>query len=320
MNIMGFNLRSTHKLLVILLVGVFFSSLLLPSNAYCELKFEKEFYVGEVTVDIEDITISPGTLPVYNPCGIKTNGTAKYEVMVEPDIISDSDIKWSIVSGDVSFPGGNTGKVVTVKGNGIGDAKLKVEVHPEATDTTDLKVADEKTVKLKIYVVTEDDGTGAATTTTRIDNDISDANKIWVQCAIKFVKDGSINYIPRSDWLEPSSLAERNLIRDYASGTGAIEIYYVKKFSDEPLTTGATNSKGVVLTNGANSRTFAHEVGHAMGLDHISKATGTNDDEKELIIKLIMYKDYNTTKADIPLRDAWKKKVGWNSVVKYESD
>lgn len=101
MNIMKFNLKSRHKLLVILLAGVLFSSLLLPPNAYCELKFEKEFYVGEVTVEIETEVTVPSDR-TRKKLGVGEKVTLK----LQPSSLSP--VTWSLSgNGTLSATSGN---------------------------------------------------------------------------------------------------------------------------------------------------------------------------------------------------------------------
>lgn len=315
-----------------ILLVLFFFGFLAPHKSFCAdlgtVTVSQEFTV--FSFDIENITISPGTLPPNNPCGITTGSTVNYEVTVKPDSVADSDIKWTIEKGGLSFPGGDSGRIVSLKGDSAGEATLKAEINPDANDVINLKVADEKIAKLKIYIVRKDDGTGAAADETWVNNDISDANKIWSQCAIKFEKDGSINYIDKTAWLEADGksgdLKEIGEIGRYAYNTKAVEIYYINKFTDPTLSaaTGVTNpastkEAGVFLTKEGNSRTFAHEVGHAMGLEDIYEGSESDAAEKELIKKLLMFGRKSDTKADIPLGREWGKKVGWSDVTKYES-
>lgn len=96
MNIRGINFKNSHKLLVSLLVGLFFSSLLLSSTAHCENHvFPQEFYVGEVTVEIGDVVRGqelPNSLPPTKSYNVS--------VTITPSLAStDHNIQFDIING-----------------------------------------------------------------------------------------------------------------------------------------------------------------------------------------------------------------------------
>lgn len=85
MNIRKFNLKNSHKLLVILLAGLLFSSLFFPSDALSDLTFRQEFTVVKVELDVNNTSSETDdyvvkekpsgtrTTPVNTPAGATDN-------------------------------------------------------------------------------------------------------------------------------------------------------------------------------------------------------------------------------------------------------
>ena len=69
-----------------------------------------------------------GTNHVYtlNPCGVAVGDDAYFRIKVIPASLPDFEISWTNESGNVRFIGGNTGRLVHVRGVSPGDAELQV--------------------------------------------------------------------------------------------------------------------------------------------------------------------------------------------------
>lgn len=287
-----------------------------------------------LSVELEPVTIEGGT-PPDNACGIEKGQSSDYKIKVEPAGIPDADIVWSKVSGNISFVGGNSGRTVTIKGDDLGVAKAKVDISGfSGTDPTiEMEVLEKKTVDVYVCIIREDGGGNPATDAARVTSLLADVNKLYEQVAMEFVQKGAILTHDKTDWLIADS-AERTAIRNIQTGTGGIELYFV-----DQLVGGATAANaggGIVIGDGGDFRTLAHEIGHACDRRDIYPSNGgfavsgavsetrepkdwnsgpgpqyydTSLDQENLIYRLLMYGTYSTTKADIPrgsIYGVWK--------------
>jgi hypothetical protein len=142
----------------------------------------------------------------------------------------------------------------------------------------------------------------------------------------------------RMAWLD-ADLADRTAIRNILTGTGGLELYFVNSFIDIGAT-AAYNAYGIVVTSNANFRTLAHEIGHACGWRDIYESAGgyavsglvrsswspsdwnagpgpqyyrTTLLQEDMILRLLMYGTFSTTKASIPngaIHGVWYQSVG----------
>jgi hypothetical protein len=250
--------------------------------------------VQPCTITIVEETISPGTvsppnpsLPIRNPATIRQGFAPVFEATLNP---INCPITWNIMSGPGSIIGSTTNRLVTVNGNSVGSIILRATITgqtPFAEIT--VPVVNIRNVSVRAYIVRQTNGTGAATTTTRVNSDIADSNLIWEQCGVRFNL-VSTTFIDNSAYLSPN-LSAREMLRNENMGTGAIEVYYVNSFSDSTAT-GLTTPAGVIIQDAGNTRTAAHELGHAMGLGH----RGTAD-------LSLMHAVFSLTIADIILTE-----------------
>ncbi len=208
---------------------------------------------------------------ILNPSGIIVSSTATYWISVHPTNFPDEWIEWTAVpSSRVSFPQGNTGRVVNVQGEQAGDVILKPHLtgFPDFTPSLQARVVTPSTVNVHVYIVCSTNG-HAAETSAGVAALLGGANDIWRQAGLSFQL-ASCNYITNDTWLTVAytngTWPLSNTIKSYASGTGGVECYFV----DEIETANAlTSSSGILFSTNGNFRTLAHEIGHACGLKDI---------------------------------------------------
>lgn len=245
------------------------------------------------TVTIQEQTISGPNPPVRNPATIRRLFAPVFEATPNR---SNCQIRWSL-TGPGTIQGATMGPLVTVNGNAVGNVVLRA-TNPTTGSfgQTTVPVVNQREVSVRVYIVRNTSGSVAAATQTRVNNDIANANLIWEQCGIKFNL-VSTSFINSDTFLDPPDSPTRTLLRNQASGTNAIEVYYVRNLLDEPGTTGITTSDGVIISTGAgaNFRTVAHEMGHAMGLPGNPHRTGT------IANVSLMWDFFSTTNADLIL-------------------
>lgn len=216
---------------------------------------------------------------ILNPSGIKVGSTATYWVSVQPTNFPDEWIEWTAVpSSRVSFPQGNTGRVVNVQGEHAGDVVLKPRLtgFPEFTPSLQARVVTPSTVNVHAYIVCSTNG-HAAETSAGVSALLDGANDIWRQVGVSFQL-ASCNYITNDAWLTVvytnGTWPLSNTIKSYASGTGGVECYFVDEIENA---NALTSSNGVLFSSNGNFRTLAHELGHACGLvDIYVRHDGTN--------------------------------------------
>jgi hypothetical protein len=201
-------------------------------------------------------------------------------------------VTWSVVSGPGSIQGAVNMTLVTLKGNSAGTIILRGTTTGGLSDDVSVPVVPPQNVNVRVYIVRNNNGTNPATSQNRVNSHIAKANEIWEQCGIQFTL-VSTSFINNSNYLNltPGSANQIALLNEH-SGTGGIEIYYVRTLAGA---TGGTNSNGVILTNAAIGQTAAHELGHAMGL---YLGTGHPTDPISL-----MYAFLSATALDIKLTE-----------------
>jgi hypothetical protein len=97
-----------------------------------------------------------------------------------------------------------------------------------------------------------------------------------------------------NDWLEFKQLTS------ITNGTGGIEIYFVDTINSSTTTTGANlgpgsgASDGIVLTDAANFRTMAHEIGHAGTLKDIYVSDAGTNVPSNLVNEAWAPRDWNS--------------------------
>ncbi|MBR4254484.1 MAG: hypothetical protein IKQ16_05295 [Lentisphaeria bacterium] len=237
---------------------------------------------------------------LFNPCGIEKNKKAKFHFETLPASLPCSHITWS--SSGVEFVGGNTGNNVTVKATGNADSNyvLTIDIgrndyNPKITG----KILDHSTVNLYIWILADNDsGENPAFSESTITNWLTKVNKIYKQVAMEYqIQD--INYIKANDPdnnrdfriiyhdEKNDELDNTEQLTSYPSDTNyprtkpGLEIFFVYKLvGARGLTLFGNKEAGIIIpaeSESGNSNsvshgsyiTWAHELGHACGLDDI---------------------------------------------------
>ena len=281
-----------------------------------------------------------------NPSGIPLGGTATFETSVDPSSFPDSLLVWrETPEGAVSFPNGRNGRRVVVRGERIGDVALRLETTGYAgpAPTIRARVVQPSVVDAHVYIVCSTNGHVAAATN-RVEELFEGVNDIWRQACVSF-RIAGFEFVTNDLWLDipfqNGTWPGAEDLVNHAGGTGGIECYFVDRLRN----TNALNfDGGLVVSSNGNSRTVAHELGHAFGFYDIYdqhagapfSATGgvtragmehdwgSDSDEgfyrdglrqADLVRRLLMYGYSSPVKADIPYGDVtglWYESV-WDS-------
>jgi hypothetical protein len=181
-------------------------------------------------------------------------------------------------------------------------------------------------IKLKCWIVSgnRDD---ADWTAQSVSNHIDGVNQIYSQVCMKFTiySISSTNDAYLANVNLTNSVQWRTLT-SIEQNTGMLELYFVSEL--EGKATAFYTSHGIVIGPDANTRTIAHEIGHACGLPDIYnedsetslKVLGMPSKERipddwgwyppsmkqaDLVRRLLMYGVYSDTKADITYGDIY---------------
>lgn len=241
-------------------------------GSYCsEYEFTAEptasCTVQQCTISIQEETISPGTttsptLPIRNPAQLIVQRSHTFETIPSP---STCPVTWSVTSGPGSLLGGVNSVTSQLLGNSVGTILLRATTAGNQFAQISVPVVNMREVNVTVWIVRDSNGANAAVDQNRVDSDIADSNLIWQQCGIHFNLVNTL-FIDNSVFLDPGSLTVRNQLRNTNTNTGGIELYYVNSFPDQAGTVGLTTIDGAIVRSNSESRTTAHELGHAMGL------------------------------------------------------
>ena len=236
-------------------------------------------------VDFQPVTtvIAPNGTAIVNPAVVGLGWLARYSISVLPSSIPDSDIVWGIAqgTGNIRFYGNNNkGRSVVVEGLAVGDFKLEVTIgstHPLHPKPYILgKVLPETVTALHFFVIYDAAG-NPAVTETEIDLWIDEANRIYRQVAMRFVK-ANVTPIKNkpNDWFHIGSYSKLEEMCISVSNTGGLEVYCVASLPrgvngihvGRNLPPGHPQ-RGLAIATGAPTHILAHEIGHACGLEDI---------------------------------------------------
>jgi len=206
---------------------------------------------------------------LVNPSCVALGETGVFKIDVKPDSISDDMIVWEDNSGHLSFPNGNKGRLVTVKGETPGDFKLSVRIGnivnnqgPHIFGT----VKPSTVTALHFFVITSN-GVHAVSQE-MIDRWTATANRAYRQAAMSFYK-ASVTYVEKPEWFHVTDFDQVDNIVDHARGTGGLEVYCVSTFFGGIH--GVNRADGMVIKATEKDFVLAHEIGHACGLDDIAE-------------------------------------------------
>jgi len=213
--------------------------------------------------------ITPERTPsgnLYNPYGIALGGSAWYKMGLLPPTIPDSDIVWNATQGNVSFPHGNTGRIVAVQGDGLGAFTLEATIGGLTPKPTVFgEVLTPVNVAVTVWIVRDNNGSNASVTPTQVINKINEANLIQDQVAMVLNLSGGIHYTNRTDWLiMDTSDAANDVMKDLPNYGNGLKVCFISEISSGVAGVNSTNC--IIITLDAKPNTLPHEVGHTCGL------------------------------------------------------
>ena len=277
---------------------------------------------------------------VVNPCCAVLGETVTMRVEVSPADFPDSEIRWSVVSGAGTFPGGGTGREVEFAiGGEDGDmATLRVDVGDCPGNAPQFALRATTMHEVKIYpcaIYAEDDDNSM--TAERLNGMLNEVNVIYRQVGMHFSLGAGILCVTNDIWAR-KGLSERDVgfrVRNIMSGSDGLEVYFIPGLDNidddkekEPI--GQWSDYGIIVRGDANAKTMAHEIGHACGWCDIyafkrgydplelrrdpctewlpgdwNNGTGRGfypalTSQRDIIFRLLMYGHGSSAKSDIP--------------------
>jgi len=125
------------------------------------------------------------------------------------------------------------------------------------------------------YIICDANGTPAVSTNT-VHAWVAEANRIYKQAAMSFYVAGEVEYVVNTNWFVINSSTEFRQMCSYADVSEGLELYCVRNItfaaglhSDMNFASSDPRCGIAVGATDAESTTFAHEIGHACGLNDI---------------------------------------------------
>ncbi|MBQ6104000.1 MAG: hypothetical protein IJL06_10055 [Kiritimatiellae bacterium] len=226
-----------------------------------------------VAIDAEPICTETDTSGfVVNPCMVPTGETATFRIKVFPSSVPDSHIYWNLSGGHAQFVGSRYGREVRIQGTNEGPVHLEVVLdgYQGINPTFDTYVADIVAIPVDAWIVIGNGG-NPVVSADHVQLLIADANSIFRQICISCYVH-RVSYTNNANWVvlpnygttEFSSLF--NEIVSVPNDASGLEVHFVQTL---PNVSGVNSPSGMVLDATSSAETFAHETGHAMGLDDI---------------------------------------------------
>lgn len=223
-------------------------------------------------------------LNVLNPSGIVINRPATYKIDVLPADYPNDKIVWTADDGSkVTFPNGDTGRIIRVRGAQVGDVNLIAQIGDSQSDPPQFKarVVNVTTVNITPWIIANEEGM------TAVEEDdvyemVNAANEILSQVGVFLAVDLDvvITNLPYAYHLRESGSTSTQwdfdrLIEENVNDTGIV-CYFVNDIvaTDQvvrpsQIIRGITINNRIALSANSNGRTMAHEIGHVFGLDDI---------------------------------------------------
>ena len=230
---------------------------------------------------------------VLNPSGVVVGQDSVFRIKVKPNAYPDSKIVWSTTgAGAVSFPEGNTGREVKVRGVFAGEITLKAQIGEctASTPSFHAKVVQPKTVKLSAWIIADKNGVGAFTPA-QVRTMVREANEIYSQVGVTLdvgnrivVTNIPAAYVIRK--LSESAECWRfaRLAAEGPHGEG-VDCYFVCQIIDDCATAqegyeviGLHRPNSIAVSSSAGGKTLAHEFGHEFGMSDVYPVNGRNVD------------------------------------------
>lgn len=278
---------------------------------------------------------------VLNPSGIVRGGLATFKISVQPASFPDSEIQWTATPANrVSFPFGNTGRTVQVRGVEEGDVILQAGIRGFCGELPQILARVIEPTEIPVRACIVGDGIHWAAQRAEVESKIADANFVFSQVGISFDL-RSVSFTNRADWLHVERVGnQRPEIREIVEimhGTGGLELYFVDEIEGA---VAVHNLGGLVLGTNATGRTLSHEIGHTCGFLDVyrthSGASSTVDGpvqrdwmpsdwsspseegfypsgltQQDLLPRLLMYGLADESKIDIPYGDVYGLWYEW---------
>ena len=212
----------------------------------------------------------------YNPSGVVIGKNAYFRISVAPDDYPDSKIVWrALGEGVVEFVGDNTGREVCVRGVSEGNVTLEIDIGGCSAErpTFPVRVVENVSVKISVCIF-ERDGE-AMREVSDVREMLGKVNDIFEQMGMSFYIDSIVMMnIPEACEAVFSGPTQEGSwcfddVAHVLPDSNGLKCYFIDSFVDSLDTIAGNDKNGMLLTKKANARSWAHEIGHACGLDDI---------------------------------------------------
>jgi hypothetical protein len=196
-----------------------------------------------------------------------------FSISLWPANFPDAQVAWTNDGpGQVLFPGGNTGRTVTVRGGAAtGDAVLRARIagYRGPDPRVPSRVVAPVEIPVHVFSVCGTNGVPARTRAS-VEGLFPLANELYRQAGMSF-RLASFQTVTNEAWtvLPYQSTPDSVYAALFASGSApdGIELYCVRCLGAARGVTIA--GQGVAVDWSADGRTLAHEIGHACGLHDV---------------------------------------------------
>ena len=224
------------------------------------------------------IVFEPVTTALYNgrhlnPSRVIVGGNAIFRVLYSGDIMG-ADITWTPSSSSVSVQQ-ELGLRAIVSPSVEGTYYLTVDIadFEGPKPKIEFKAVEQTTTSVRAYILGYEGD--FRTTPEQVTNLIAGVNRIYEQAGMQFVLESvSTVEVPPNllniPFTHPDDELKCDIICDYASNTGGLELYFVHSLGDEVAGINNRNANdeitGIIVPPNVTFVTLAHEIGHSCGL------------------------------------------------------